>query len=186
MVESKGQESQRQWRKEIPQISVVDLLSTAPIHHRTWQDKSRWVQVMRTGKSVLRGLMRKPAGLVCTAPLLQTALSSQDRLCLSCVCSSQQNQIAIMILLAVQAPEARSWRKEDVQQGGRLLRRHSERCASGTSSRARAEMTSVTRSVAKSGWELSQRMWHCSRGAESAKGRISGQSRVGGGSSSTL
>lgn len=31
-----------------------------------------------------------------------------------------------------------------MQQGGRLLRGHTERCASGTPSRARAEMTSVT------------------------------------------
>lgn len=38
----------------------------------------------------------------------------------------------------------------------------------------------------KSGWELSQRTWRCSRGAEGTKGRVSGQSRVGDGSSSTL
>lgn len=46
MVGSKEQGSQMQWRKEAPQVSFADLLSTAPIHDRTWQDKSGWGQAM--------------------------------------------------------------------------------------------------------------------------------------------
>lgn len=33
------------------------------------QDKSKWVQAMRTGQSVPRGLLQKPGVLVYTAPL---------------------------------------------------------------------------------------------------------------------
>lgn len=84
-----------------------------------------------------------------------------------------------------QAVEASSMQPEEyVQQGGRLLGRHGERYGPGTCSRGGAGMKSGTRvccevrlGVVTEGDDLLQRL---------SRQRGSGQSRLGGGSSSTL
>lgn len=152
--------------------SIISRLCTAPIHRRTWQEKSRWVQGMWTGQVSPEGQWGTQLSW-CTLHPCYKLLSVAISWAVPVLCLLLLAKTPVVILLAVQAPEACSWRNMCSREEGCW----EGTVRPGTCCRARAEMTSVARECREVRLGIVQR---CRRHKRQSF------SRVGGGSSSNL